>query len=130
MEGFAALALALSLAACPAFSAQKPSEDSPAAVTVLFFTASWCGPCRAVHKVLDNAVRKHGSRIRVVTVDFDTDAAETQRWDVHEIPVAIVLENGRLALRAQGASRETLQALERALDAAVARAPAKKRGAL
>ncbi len=95
---------------------------------VLFFTASWCGPCRAVHEVLKRAIpREAAKRIEVITIDFDASRVEAEeRWDVHEIPVVIVLApDGRIVVRADGAGREMLKNLEAVLRDLVQ--PAKKK---
>ena len=88
--------------------------------TVLFFTAPWCGPCRAVHRILDPYARK--KVIEVVEVDFDRAKQEVERWGVEQIPVVIVLsDRGRLLLRADGASPETLRALDSGLSELVSK---------
>jgi hypothetical protein len=53
----------------------------------------------------------------VIEVDFDRAKSEAERWAVEEIPVVIVLsDRGELLLRANGASRQTLRALESGLE--------------
>ncbi len=96
---------------------------------VLFFTASWCEPCKAVYAVLEKIeTADRQRRVQVVTVDFDRAREEAeQRWGVHEIPVVIVLaRDGKVLLRAEGAGRETLTNLESALRELIQ--PPKKRG--
>jgi len=105
----AALALLL------AFPQTAAAKDNPE-ITVLFFTASWCEPCRAIDRVLEKLQRRNRKYVRVVNVDFDVAADERARWGVEQIPVVIVLSReGKLLLRADGASRQTLNALESGL---------------
>ncbi len=94
------------------------SETSvQASLTILFFTSSWCEPCRAVGPILEKYVHKNGKRVKLVEVDFDRAKSETARWKVQEIPVVIVLSpQGKVMLRSDGADQQTLSALEPALE--------------
>jgi thioredoxin-like negative regulator of GroEL len=107
--GVAALALLL------AFPQTTAAKNKPE-ITVLFFTAPWCEPCRAVDLLLEKLQRRNRKYVRIVNVDFDAAADERARWGVEQIPVVIVLSReGVLLLRADGASRQTLSALESGL---------------
>jgi len=121
--GLLAIILGLS---CPGDNVSAPpaARDHAAAdLTILFFTASWCEPCHAVQPILEKFVRKHPKQVRLVSVDFDQSREETARWEVHDIPVVILLSNqGKILLRADGAERETLRTLSSALEDALKRA--------
>ena len=100
--------------AIPAVRAGGPALD------ILFFTASWCEPCRAVYPILSTFEKKHRNNVRVVQVDFEQQPAEAERWGVHEIPVVIAIaRDGRILFRAEGT---TLRNLPRALRDALERA--------
>ncbi len=94
------------------------SEDNhQAALTILFFTASWCEPCRAVSPLLEKFARKNEKHVKLVAVDFDRAKAEVARWGVREIPVVIVLSpQGKVLLRCEGAEHQALLALESGLE--------------
>ena len=103
----------------------SPSPKSPAAGThsntaplnILFFTASWCEPCRAVQPILEKFAHKHRKTVKLVIVDFDRAKAEAALWGVQEIPVVIVVSgSGEVVLRYDGAKRESLATLGSALD--------------
>lgn len=92
------------------------------ALVLLFFTAPWCEPCRAVYPILHAFEQRHKEEVRLLAVDFDVDTAEAERWDVTQIPVVIaVARDGRPLLRVDGADRETLSKLAGELGNALAR---------
>ena len=111
---------------CPDTGAR--AQTAPAR-SVLFFTASWCEPCRAVYPVLKHFADRHGRAVRLVPVDFDRFPEEAARWGVNEIPVVIVISRGgALLLRSEGADRETLRSLEAGLERLLRRAKKKRSG--
>ena len=91
----------------------RAESKSPAELTILFFTASWCEPCRAVSPLLERFARKNDKRVKLISVDFDHAKAEAERWGVREIPVVIALSpQGQVLLRYEGAQRQALGNLE------------------
>jgi thioredoxin 1 len=95
----------------------RSGADTQAPLTILFFTASWCEPCRAVSPLLENFVHKNKKRVKLVAVDFDRAKAEAARWGVREIPVVIVLSpQGKVLFRCEGAEQRVLVVLEPALE--------------
>ncbi len=108
----ASAALALVLAAAAGGKSREKEKSRPQ-LTLVFFTASWCGPCKSVAPILEKARRKYPAQIRLLIFDFDTAVEEVRRWEVEQIPVVIGLaRNGELVFRAEGAGRETLRELE------------------
>lgn len=97
---------------------RAPGEaNSRPDLTILFFTASWCEPCRAVSPLLEKFARKNEKRVKLVAVDFDRAKAEAARWGVREIPVVIVVSpRGKVLLRCEGAEQHALVALESGLE--------------
>jgi thioredoxin 1 len=113
-----ALGVLLSLQGSHSFVQRRtqPSQAGPA-LNILFFTASWCEPCQAVHPILEEFVRDNRDCAKLIIIDFDRAKSEAARWHVQEVPVVIVLSTkGTLLLRQNGASPESLAALRPALD--------------
>lgn len=103
--------------ASSAHPAVRSEDNRQATLTILFFTASWCEPCRAVSPLLEKFARKNTRHVKLVAVDFDRAKAETARWGVREIPVVIVLSpQGKVLLRCDGAEQQALGALEAGLE--------------
>ncbi len=112
-----AFSLFLCLHGSPSPQSPTAQSNTAPALNILFFTASWCEPCRAVQPILERFVHKHKKNAKLVIVDFDRANAEAALWDVQEIPVVIVVSaEGEVLLRYDGAARTSLATLDSALE--------------
>jgi thioredoxin-like negative regulator of GroEL len=76
---------------------------------VLFFNATWCGPCRAMKPVVGQ-LRRQGYRMRDVDVDKNRTLAE--KYGVRSVPTFVFVENGSEVNRfTGGTSAEKLKQL-------------------
>ena len=114
---------ALSLFLClqgstsPNGPATTTQSDTTPTLNILFFTASWCEPCRAVQPILQKFAHKNKKDVKLIIVDFDRAKAEVASWDVQEIPVVIVVSaEGKVLLRYEGARQDSLATLNSALE--------------
>jgi thioredoxin 1 len=66
-------------------------------VTVLDFTAAWCGPCRVLTPMLEALVADpaYASRARALVLDVDHEQQLAQRFDVRSMPTLVFLRDGR-----------------------------------
>lgn len=74
--------------------------------TVLRFTATWCGPCAAVRRVVDQVVAdlaRDGSTVAHVEIDMDENPEAAKRLSVLSLPTTIVFDaSGRPQFRING----------------------------
>ena len=93
-------------------------------ITLLDFTARWCGPCKQLKPVITALAAEYAGHVEVVVVDVDDDPALTQRYDVRAMPTLVVLRDGTEVGRVHGARPRAFIAgvLDRALagDSAIA----------
>ena len=61
---------------------------------VVDFWAPWCGPCRAVHPVLEQLAADHEGRIEFAKLNVDENPSAAARYDVFSIPSVILFEGG------------------------------------
>jgi thioredoxin 1 len=78
------------------FEAEVLGSERP---VVVDFWAPWCGPCKAVHPVLEQ-LAETSERAEFVKVDIDANPVAASHYDVLSIPTVILF--------ADGEARETL----------------------
>lgn len=66
---------------------------------VLFFNASWCGPCRQMKPIV-TALRNEGFRMR--DVDVDKNRALATQYGINSVPTFVFVENGSEVNRFSG----------------------------
>jgi len=75
-------------------------------VTVLHFSAEWCGPCSAVRRVVATSVQAltdDGLRVRDVEVDMEENPDLARDFRVMSLPTTVVLDGDlRERFRASG----------------------------
>ena len=75
---------------------------------VLYFSASWCGPCKAFRPLMESMQNE----IPVTFIDVDASPQTAQQYNVKSVPTTIVVQNGVEIGRAVGAKpKEEIRAL-------------------
>jgi len=78
--------------------------ESRSSVAVLVdFWAPWCGPCRVIGPIVEDLSREFAGRLKVVKVNVDENPALANRFQTLSIPTLVVLRDGRVVDRIQGA---------------------------
>ncbi|KAG6401983.1 hypothetical protein SASPL_138851 [Salvia splendens] len=79
-------------------------------LSVLYFTATWCGPCRYVGPVFTSLAGKY-PKVVFLKVDIDEAREVAAEWNIRSIPTFVFVKNGEevdeLIFTKQG-SRERL----------------------
>ena len=65
-------------------------SDKP---VVVDFWAPWCGPCHAVHPVLEQLAGET-DKVEFVKVDIDDNPVVASRYDVLSIPTVMLFDGG------------------------------------
>lgn len=71
----------------------------------LKFYAEWCGPCKALTKVIETAGDK--ITVEIEGIDIDTCGSRSAEWHVRSIPMLLLLDDsGKEISRKTGAMNE------------------------
>ncbi len=86
-------------------------------LTVVDFTARWCGPCKQLSPVLHEVEKEYGGRARVVEIDTDDEPQLAQVFRVTAMPTVVLMRDGREVGRFVGArpKKFVVGVVERAL---------------
>lgn len=67
---------------------------------ILYFTAAWCGPCKAFRPVVNEALSETGKSAQILDIDQNTIAVE--KYSITSVPTMLVVENGNVLRRHSG----------------------------
>lgn len=67
------------------------------------FSATWCGPCRAVAPIVEEIALLRGDRVRVANVDIDGARATAEKFGVTAVPTLVLLKGPKELARLEGA---------------------------
>ena len=88
-------------------------------VTLIDFTAPWCGPCQKLKPALHELAEEFKGKAKFVEVDFDKSLDLVEKYEVTGIPALIILKGDEVQKRVEGfTGPETIEELKTALEAA------------
>jgi thioredoxin 1 len=82
------------------FADDVAKSDKPVLVD---FWAEWCGPCKMIAPILDEAAKTYDGRVQVVKMNVDENQDIPAKFGIRGIPTLMLFKGGDLAATKVGA---------------------------
>nr|GMD32509.1 TPR repeat-containing thioredoxin TDX [Ipomoea batatas] len=77
-------------------------------LAILYFTATWCGPCRYMSPLYTSLAGKY-PRVVFLKVDIDEARDVAARWNISSVPTFFFIKNGSEVDKVIGADKNSLE---------------------
>ena len=69
---------------------------------IVDFWAPWCGPCKMIAPLLEQAAKKYAGKLIVAKVNIDDDSETAVSLGIQSIPTLLFIRNGETVNRHTG----------------------------
>ncbi|NJL84796.1 MAG: thioredoxin [Leptolyngbyaceae cyanobacterium SM1_1_3] len=82
------------------FESEVIQTDEP---VLVYFWATWCGPCRLMSPILGNLATEYGDRLKVVKMEVDPNPEAVATYKVEGVPALRLFKAGEIVAASEGA---------------------------
>ncbi len=82
------------------------------------FSATWCGPCKALAPTIDKVAADYAGKLAVYKVDIDAASDTASSFQIQSVPTCIFFKNGKEVSRFYG--NQDLRAVKTHVDKVLA----------
>ena len=78
------------------------------------FFATWCGPCKMMHPILEELKQNIGDQATIIKIDVDEAQELAVQYGVRAVPTLAIFKQGQLVWREAGvhSAQQLVKALE------------------
>jgi len=69
---------------------------------LLDFWAEWCGPCKMIAPLLEQAAQEYADKLAVVKINIDENPNMPQKFGIRSIPTLMLFKDGAVAAQKVG----------------------------
>jgi thioredoxin 1 len=94
------------------FEAEVLKAEQP---VLVYFWASWCGPCRLVSPSVNWVADTYSDRLKVTKMEIDANPTTVKKYQIEGVPALLLFKDGEVVQSHEGAIGK--QKLESMLEA-------------
>ncbi len=70
--------------------------------TLVDFYATWCGPCKMMHPILDELKENVGDAVSILKIDVDKNQELSAQYRIQSVPTLMIFKDGEIKWRSAG----------------------------
>jgi thioredoxin 1 len=69
---------------------------------LVYFWASWCGPCQLMSPLIDSTATTYSDRLKVIKMEVDPNPVTVKQYQVKGVPALRLIQKGKELVSAEG----------------------------